>query len=373
MKYNKKTILFFSAIVLCALSFNLSFSQTKIQSLKSVYQEDFLIGTALGTEHILEKNEKANLLIKREFNAITPENIMKSQLIHPAINIYNFDIADKYVEYGQKNKMYVVGHTLVWHSQLPAFVNKIRSADSLRIFMTEHINTVAGRYAGKINSWDVVNEALNEDGTLRKSIFLNKLGEGYIKEAFDLAAKADPNAALYYNDYNIEQPAKRKGAIEIIKKLQASGTKINGVGIQGHWSINNLNLKNIEESIIEFSQLGIKVAFTELDLTVLPNPWDLKGADVNQRFAENPALNPYKDALPDSIQTVLANRYKDIFKIFLKHRDKISRVTFWGVDDSHSWLNGFPIRNRTNYPLLFDRALEPKKAYQAVLSLKATK
>lgn len=373
MKYNKKTILFFSAIVLCALSFNLSFSQTKIQSLKSVYQEDFLIGTALGTEHILEKNEKANLLIKREFNAITPENIMKSQLIHPAINIYNFDIADKYVEYGQKNKMYVVGHTLVWHSQLPAFVNKIRSADSLRIFMTEHINTVAGRYAGKINSWDVVNEALNEDGTLRKSIFLNKLGEGYIKEAFDLAAKADPNAALYYNDYNIEQPAKRKGAIEIIKKLQASGTKINGVGIQGHWSINNLNLKNIEESIIEFSQLGIKVAFTELDLTVLPNPWDLKGADVNQRFAENPALNPYKDALPDSIQTVLANRYKDIFKIFLKHRDKISRVTFWGVDDSHSWLNGFPIRNRTNYPLLFDRALEPKKAYQAVLSLKVTK
>lgn len=373
MKYNKKVILFFSAIVLCALSFNLSFSQTKIQSLKSVYQEDFLIGTALGTEHILEKNEKANLLIKREFNAITPENIMKSQLIHPAVNIYNFDIADKYVEYGQKNKMYVVGHTLVWHSQLPAFVNKIRSADSLRIFMTEHINTVAGRYAGKINSWDVVNEALNEDGTLRKSIFLNKLGEGYIKEAFDLAAKADPNAALYYNDYNIEQPAKRKGAIEIIKKLQASGTKINGVGIQGHWSINNLNLKNIEESIIEFSQLGIKVAFTELDLTVLPNPWDLKGADVNQRFAENPALNPYKDALPDSIQTVLANRYKDIFKIFLKHRDKISRVTFWGVDDSHSWLNGFPIRNRTNYPLLFDRALEPKKAYQAVLSLKATK
>lgn len=373
MKYNKKIILSFIASVLCALSFNLSFSQTKIQSLKSVYQEDFLIGTALGTEHILEKNEKANLLIKREFNAITPENIMKSQLIHPAVNIYNFDIADKYVEYGQKNKMYVVGHTLVWHSQLPAFVNKIRSADSLRIFMTEHINTVAGRYAGKINSWDVVNEALNEDGTLRKSIFLNKLGEGYIKEAFDLAAKADPNAALYYNDYNIEQPAKRKGAIEIIKKLQASGTKINGVGIQGHWSINNLNLKNIEESIIEFSQLGIKVAFTELDLTVLPNPWDLKGADVNQRFAENPALNPYKDALPDSIQTVLANRYKDIFKIFLKHRDKISRVTFWGVDDSHSWLNGFPIRNRTNYPLLFDRALEPKKAYQAVLSLKVTK
>lgn len=373
MNYHKKIKAFFSTTVFFALAFNQSFSQNKTQSLKSVYQDDFLIGTALGTEHILEKNEKANQLIKREFNAITPENIMKSQLIHPVQNNYNFGIADKYVEYGQKNNMYIVGHTLVWHSQLPTFVSKIKSSDSVRIFMTDHINTVVGRYAGKINSWDVVNEALNEDGTLRKSVYLNKLGEGYIKEAFDLAAKADPKAALYYNDYNIEQPAKRKGAIELIKKLQASGTKINGVGIQGHWSINNLNLKDIEESIVEFSKLGVKVAFTELDLTVLPNPWDLKGADVNQRFAENPAMNPYKDALPDSVQTVLANSYKEIFKILLKHRDKISRVTFWGVDDSHSWLNGFPIRNRTNYPLLFDRALEPKKAYQAVLNLKAAK
>lgn len=373
MNYNKITKPFYCTLLLCASFTHLSLGQNKTQSLKSAYQEDFLIGTALGTEHILERNEKANVLIKREFNAITPENIMKSQVIHPRPNQYNFDLADKYVEYGQKNHLYVVGHTLVWHSQLPSFVSKIKSADSIRIFMTEHINTVAGRYAGKINSWDVVNEALNEDGTLRKSVFLNKLGEGYIKEAFDLAAKADPNAALYYNDYNIEQPAKRKGAIEIIKKLQASGTKIDGVGIQGHWSINNLNLKDIEESIIEFSKLGIKVAFTELDLTVLPNPWDLRGADVNQRFAESPAMNPYKDALPDSVQTALANRYTDIFKLFLKHKEKISRVTFWGVDDSHSWLNGFPIRNRTNYPLLFDRALEPKKAYQAVLNLKTAK
>lgn len=372
MNYYKTTKPFFSTVLLCALSLNISFSQSP-KSLKAVYQEDFLIGTALGVEHILEKNEKANVLIKREFNAITPENIMKSQLIHPSEKSYNFEIADKYVDYGHKNKMYVVGHTLVWHSQLPAFVSKIKSSDSLRIFMTEHINTVAGRYAGKMNSWDVVNEALNEDGTMRKSPFLNLLGEGYIKEAFDLAAKADPSAALYYNDYNIEQPAKRKGAIEIIKKLKAGGSKIDGVGIQGHWSINSLNLKDIEESIIEFSQLGVKVAFTELDLTVLPNPWDLRGADVNQRFAEKPELNPYKDSLPDSVQTTLANRYADLFKLFLKHRDKISRVTFWGVDDRHSWLNGFPIRNRTNYPLLFDRDLEPKKAYQAVINLKASK
>lgn len=373
MNYYKISLSLSRIFLLSAFTINLSFAQKTAISLKSAYQDDFLIGTALGTEHILEKNEKANALIKREFNAITPENIMKAQVIHPAPNQYNFTLADKYVEYGQKNQMYVVGHTLVWHSQLPPFVFKISNPDSLRIFMTEHINTVAGRYAGKINSWDVVNEALNEDGSLRKSVFLNKLGEGYIKEAFLLAAKADPKAALYYNDYNIEQPAKRKGAIELIKKLQASGVKIDGVGIQGHWSINTLNLKDIEDSILEFSALGIKIAFTELDLTVLPNPWDLQGADVNQRFEEKPEMNPYKDALPDSVQTVLANRYTDLFKLFLKHKDKISRITFWGVDDNHSWLNGFPIRNRTNYPLLFDRSLEPKKAYQAVLNLKMAK
>lgn len=350
---------------------NTSYSQKDETSLKTTYQKDFLIGTALGIEHIYEKDAKANQLIKREFNAITPENIMKSGLIHPEFNHYSFDTADKFVEFGQKNKMFIVGHTLVWHSQLPAFVGKISSADSLRLFMTEHIKRVAGRYAGKINSWDVVNEALEEDGTLRKSVFLNKLGEGYIKEAFDLAAKADPKAELYYNDYNIEQPAKRKGAIELIKKLQASGTKINGVGIQGHWSINSNNLKDIEDAIVEFSQLGIKVAFTELDYTVLPNPWDLKGADVNQRFEENPKMNPYKESLPDSVQNVLANRYENLFKVFLKHKDKISRVTFWGVNDSHSWLNGWPIKNRTNYPLLFDRAFEPKKAYLSIINLKS--
>jgi endo-1,4-beta-xylanase len=366
----KKTIY----LCLCAgfLFSNTSYSQKDKTSLKTAYQSDFLIGTALGVEHIYEKNAKANELIKREFNAITPENIMKSQIIHPEFSQYNFADADKFVEFGQKNKMYIVGHTLVWHSQLPAFVSKINSADSLRLFMTEHIKSVAGRYAGKINSWDVVNEALNDDGTLRKSVFLNKLGENYIKEAFDLAAKTDPKAELYYNDYNIEQPAKRKGAIELIKKLQASGTKINGVGIQGHWSINSENLKDIEDAIVEFSQLGIKVAFTELDYTVLPNPWDLKGADVNQRFEENPKMNPYKESLPDSVQNKLANRYENLFKIFLKHKDKISRVTFWGVNDSHSWLNGWPIKNRTNYPLLFDRTFEGKKAYHSLLNLKNT-
>jgi endo-1,4-beta-xylanase len=347
------------------------FSQQS-SGLKNIFENDFLIGTALGTEHILEKNKIANQLILREFNSVTPENIMKAEVIHPTLNQYDFTLADRYIAFAQKNKLHTVGHTLVWHSQLPKFVSKIQNADSVRLFMTDHINTVAGRYKGKINSWDVVNEALEEDGTLRKSVFLNKLGENYIKEAFDLAAKADPNAELYYNDYNIEQAAKRKGAIELIKKLQASGTKIDGVGIQGHWSLAGLSLKDIEESIIEFSNLGIKVAFTELDITVLPNPWDLKGADVNQNFEGSPFMNPYPTTLPDSVQATLSNRYEGLFKLFIKHKDKISRITFWGVNDGHSWLNGWPIKGRTNYPLLFDRAFKPKPAYNAVINLKST-
>jgi endo-1,4-beta-xylanase len=345
----------------------------QVKTLKTAFKNDFLMGAALGSEYILEKNATANRLIKSEFNSITPENIMKAEVIHPEKGRYDFSMADKFVAYGQKNKMYIVGHTLVWHSQLTKYANEITNADSLRKFMRDHILTVAGRYAGKVNSWDVVNEALNEDGTMRESIFYKQLGDGYIKEAFDLAAKADPKAKLYYNDYNIEQPAKRAGAIALIKKLKASGTKIDGVGIQGHWSLLGASIEEIEATIIAFSELGVKVAFTELDFTVIPNPWDLKGAEVNQSFASfegDPKMNPYPKSLPDSVQKALTKRYEDIFKLFLKHKDKISRVTFWGVNDGHSWLNGWPIKGRTNYPLLFDRDYLPKPAYRAVLKLK---
>ena len=341
----------------------------KKASLKNSFKNYFLIGAAINAAQIEEKEPNAAILIPQQFNSITPENIMKCEVIHPQWDKYNFDLADKYVAYGKKNKMFIVGHTLVWHSQLSPFINNIQSSDSLMMFMTNHINTVVGRYAGKVNSWDVVNEALNEDGTLRKSIFLEKLGEDYLRKAFELAAKADPNAELYYNDYNIEQPKKRAGAIALIKKVQASGTKINGVGIQAHWSINGPPLQDIENSIIEFSALGLKISFTELDLTALPNPWDLKGADVNQNFEGSPFMNPYPNGLPDSLQRKLAKGYEDLFKLFIKYKNKIERVTFWGVNDGQSWLNGWPIKGRTNYPLLFDSNFKPKLAYKKVMAL----
>ena len=350
----------------CNPSKNIS---SNLTSLKEGFKNEFLIGTALNATQIEEKEPNAAALVPQQFNAITPENIMKCEIIHPDWDRYDFDLSDKYVEYGKKHKMFIVGHTLIWHSQLAPFVSKIKSSDSLLMFMTNHINTVAGRYAGKVDSWDVVNEALNEDGTLRNSVFLQKLGDDYIRKAFELAAKAAPNTELYYNDYNIEQPKKRAGAIAMIKKLQASGTRIDGVGIQGHWRINGLPLEDIENSIIEFSALGLKVSFTELDITVLPNPWDLKGADVNQNFEGSPYMNPYPQGLPDSMQIKLAKCYEDLFKIFIKHQDKIERITFWGVNDGQSWLNGWPIKNRTNYPLLFDRNFKPKLAFEKVMAL----
>ena len=338
-------------------------------SLKQSFEKIFLIGTALNAEQIEEKDINAVKLVPAEFSAITPENIMKCEMIHSGWDQYNFNLPDKFVEYGKLHHMFVVGHTLIWHSQLSPFVSKITTSDSLMQFMTNHITTIVGRYNGKVNGWDVVNEALNEDGTMRHSVFLEKLGEDFVTKAFDLASKAAPNAELYYNDYNIEQPAKRAGAIALIKKVQAAGVKITGVGIQGHWSINNLPINDLENAIIEFAALGIKVMITELDLTVLPNPWDLKGADVNQNFENSPLMNPYLKGLPDFVDVKLADSYESLFRLFLKHKDKIGRVTFWGVSDGQSWLNNWPIKNRTNYPLLFDRNFQKKSAYKRVLAL----
>ncbi len=340
-----------------------------LPSLKDTFKDDFLIGTAMNLSQIEERDAYTDSLIKRQFNAATPENIMKAEEIHPEWDKYDFDAADKLVMYGQKNGIVINGHTLIWHSQLPKFVHQINSADSLRTFFNEHIKTVASRYDGKVQSWDVVNEALNEDGTLRKSIFLEKLGDNYIVEAFRLAQEFTPNSELFYNDYNNEQPAKRAGCIDIIRKIQAAGVKIDGVGIQGHWHVGRVPFKEIEESILEYAALGIKVAITELDIEVLPR--NFQGAEVSFRMESDSSLNPYVDGLPDNVQQQLAADYENLFKLFLKHKDKISRVTFWGVNDDQSWLNGWPVRGRTNHPLLFDRQNQPKPAFYSVINTKS--
>lgn len=343
-------------------------------SLKNSFSEDFLIGAALNTNQIKELDASAAALIKKEFNTITPENEMKWEQIHPREDAYFFDIADAYVTLGQKHNMHIVGHTLLWHSQLAPWVNEVKGKKSLENHIKNHINTIAGRYKGKIHSWDVVNEALNEDGSPRESLFYNVFeGESYLELAFNLAAQADPEAQLIYNDYNLWKPEKREGVIRIVKNLQDKGIKIDGVGMQAHWSVEGPSIEDIENSIIAYSKLGVKVMFTELDVTALPNPWELNGAAVEQsyeRYEGDPKMDPYRDGLTDEAKEKIAKRYEAIFNLFLKHKDKISRVTFWGVSDGQSWLNNWPIKGRTNYPLLFNRNFQPKDVYQNVLALK---
>ena len=369
MVKRKSTVFYLLSVVLFLFFIESTDAQTKkIPSLKDSFKKDFLIGTAMNESQIEEKDSAEDALIKQQFSALTPENIMKAEIIQPGWNTYHFEYADKLVAFAQRNHIKVNAHTLIWHSQLPSFLHGINSSDSVRQYFVNHITIVAGRYDGKVYSWDVVNEALNEDGTLRNSVFLKNLGEDYIVEAFGIAQKASPHSKLYYNDYNIEQPAKRAGAIKLIKKIQSAGVRIDGVGIQGHWKADKVPFKEIEESIKEFSALGIEVMFTELDLSVLPNPWDKNTADVNQTAKGSTEMNPYSNGLPDSVEQIQANAYADLFKLFLKYKNNISRITFWGVSDRQSWLNNWPIPGRTNYPLLFDRNDKPKTVFYSVIS-----
>jgi len=372
LKQNQLIPKTFATVILLA---SLSCSSTKnsgstddLPSLKKLYKKDFTVGTALNTPQIEERDPQAAALIAKQFNTATPENIMKAEIIHPQWDTYNFELADKMVAYCKKNGIQVNAHTLIWHSQMPAFARRIKDVDSFKTFFSNHINTVASRYDGKVFSWDVVNEALNEDGTMRKSPFSQKLGDDFVTEAFRLAQAAAPNTELYYNDYNNEQPAKRAGCIALIKKIQSAGVRIDGVGIQGHWHIGKIPLKDIEESIQQYSALGLKVMFTELDIEVLQR--NFQGADVNQRMRADSTSNPYVKGLPDSVQQQLADDYKALFQLFLKYKNNVERVTFWGVNDGQSWLNGWPIPGRTNYPLLFDRNFKPKPAFYSVVSLK---
>ncbi|HMT67646.1 MAG TPA: endo-1,4-beta-xylanase [Bacteroidales bacterium] len=341
-------------------------------TLKKAFEDHFLIGTAMNGMQISGTDPQALPFIASQFNSVTAENEMKWERIHPEPGVYNFGLADSIVDFAEQNGMKVIGHTLVWHSQTPRGVfqdslgNQL-TRDALLERMREHIHTVVGHYKGRVLGWDVVNEALNEDGTLRNTKWLEIIGEDYIEKAFIFANEADPDAELYYNDYNIEEPAKLAGVIPIIENLQAKGIRIDGVGIQGHWHLDSPDLAIIDESIGLYGALGIKVMITEMEINVLPTPTRFFGAEISNMGAYLDSLNPYVEGLPDSVQMLLTNRYEEVFRILLKHDDLITRVTFWGVHDGYSWKNGWPIPGRTNYPLLFNRDYTPKPAYDAVI------
>src|ERR1041385_5550579 len=343
--------------------------------LKDVFKNDFMIGAALNRRQIFEEDKRGAEIVRTQFNSITPENVLKWALVHPEPGRYDFAAPDRFVEFGQKHGMFIVGHTLVWHNQTPRWVfedDKGNAVDreTLLSRLREHIFTVVGRYRGKIKGWDVVNEALNQDGTMRQSPWFRIIGNDYLVKAFQFAHEADPSAELYYNDYDLELPAKRAGGVELIKKLKAAGVPISGVGLQNHNLMDWPSARDEDATIAAFEKLGVKVNITELDVDVLPRTTK-PGADYAVDIPVTPQLNPYEDRLPDAQQLALAKRYGELFQVYLKHRDAVERVTFWGVADGDSWLNNWPMKGRTNYPLLFDRLGRGKPALAAVIDAKS--
>jgi endo-1,4-beta-xylanase len=344
----------------------------QITGLKDAFAGDFLIGTAVNGPQILGIDKEAKPFLIKHFNAITPENAMKWERIHPSPGRYDFALADSITGFALANGMFITGHTLIWHSQTPDWVFRDSlgnplTRNALLERMKDHIFTIVGHYKGRVQSWDVVNEAVDDNGQIRRSKWYEIIGDDYIEKAFEYAHEADPDAELYYNDYNNEEPLKRAGVINIVKNLKEKGCRVDGVGIQGHWHLDSPDFKIVDESIIEYSALGIKVMITEMEINVVPTPSWLYGADISKMAEYKDSLNPYVSGLPDSVQTMLSNRYADLFGVLLKHKGTVSRVTFWGIHDGYSWKNDWPIPGRTNYPLLFDRNYLPKPAYYAVI------
>ena len=342
-------------------------------SLKQVFNSKFKIGVALNKNQIRQRQQKENELIKREFSSLTAENVMKWEEIHPKKDRYNFKTPDLLVSLSQDNNQDLIGHTLVWHNQIPRWVTRegngsLLDKNSLFRNITDHISAVAGRYKGKIRGWDVVNEAILDDGSYRENDFYNISGEEYIFKSFEIANKIDPEAELYYNDFSMYKTEKCNAAVLLANNIRERGLRIDGIGLQAHWGLDYPSIDEIEKSILTIHEAGYRVHFTELDIDVLPNMWEIEGADLSDNFKSNDQLNPYKSSLPDSISSLLSDRYSEIFKLFSKHSDKIDRVTFWGLSDGHSWKNDWPAKGRTNYPLLFDRENNPKQAYMDIIS-----
>lgn len=332
-------------------------------SLKEAVGDQFLIGTALNVFQSSGRDTNAVNIVKKHFNAIVAENCMKMEEVHPEEGKYTFDQADQFVKFGEDNGLTITGHCLIWHSQCPEWFfqdenGKEVSPKVLKQRMKDHIYTVAKRYKGKLKGWDVVNEAIIEDGSYRKSKFYQILGEEFIPLAFQYAHEADPDAELYYNDYGMDNEGRRNGVVKLIRSLKEKGLRIDAVGMQGHMGMDYPKIEEFEKSMLAFAAEGVKVMITEWDMSALPTA--RQSANITDTIAFRKSLNPYTETLPDSVSQAWNARMKQFFNLFEKHADIVTRVTAWGVTDGDSWKNDFPMKGRHDYPLLFDRNYQPK-------------
>ena len=367
----------------------------KLPTLKDAYKGHFYVGVAINRSIVtgeapgfgnrsVEQVNKDIALTKEQFNQTSPENDLKWESIHPreGADGYNFGPADAYVDFGLKNHMFIVGHTLVWHGQTPNWVfagttppppappangpggrsgrgfgyNGPRATrEELLQRMRDHIHTVVGRYKGKVKVWDVVNEAIADGGpdALRNSLWRQIIGPDFIARAFEYAHEADPKAILRYNDYGLENPAKRQKLITLIKQLQAEKVPVMAIGTQTHVSTSSPSFAEEDQELTDLDTLGLPVHITELDVNGAQAGQRNTGADV----ANNAATT--QGGLVDDADQRLAGQYANLFKAFLKHKS-VKVVTLWGINDGISW-------RAAGKPLLFDGNDQPKPAFGAVI------
>jgi len=333
------------------------------KGLKDYYAKYFTMGVAVSPRAL--KTDEATLILQ-QFNSMTPENAMKMGPIHPSENEYAWKDADSIAAFAKKNKLKLRGHTLCWHSQAPRWfftdsvTGKQVTKEVLLQRLKDHITTVVKRYKGIVYAWDVVNEVISDNPNeyFRNSLFYQICGEDFVTRAFQYAHDADPEALLFYNDYNEINAIKREKIFKLVKSLKDAGVPVHGVGLQGHWAINEPSEQQLDSTIGRFAGLGLKIHITELDISVYP-----KEHNARERRAED-----YDTVFTPEKENSQIEKYKMCFRVFRKYKQAISSVTFWNISDRHSWLDNFPVRGRKDYPLLFDRNLQPKKAYWEVVS-----
>jgi endo-1,4-beta-xylanase len=354
------------APVVCAVPMD----DAEIQSLSGAFEPHFRVGVAVAPSSV---DDAAIVdVIEQQFNHLSPENLLKWSSVHPEPDTYFFDFADEYVTFGEERGMTIYGHVLVWHQQVPDWVFRDEggqdvTADVLLGRLREHITMVGGRYGGRIQYWDVVNEAFNDDGSLRDTPWRRILGDDYVAQVFQLADELLPDSKLVYNDFSLASANKRRGAVAMVNDLKSRGIRIDAIGEQGHYNMTYPAVSQLEQMFEDFSALDVEVLITELDIDVLPNDSGIQGADLGQSEAFDAKYNPYPMCLPQAKDEELSQRWRTLFEVFVRHAADIEAVTFWGVSDAQSWLNNWPVQGRTNYPLLFNRDLTAKSALKSVL------
>ena len=346
------------------------------QSLAEAYRDYWYTGVSVNQWEVEGDQESHWDVITKNFNWVVAENCMKCEVIHPQEGVYDFTLADKFVDKAKAAGLKVQGHCLIWHSQCAPWFHfdkdgKLVSREELKKRMREHIYTIVSHFKGRVDAWDVCNECFEDDGSPRKSLFWQILGTDYIPLAFQYAHEADPNVQLFYNDYSMNKPTKVEGVANFFRPLIEQGLPVTAIGMQGHMILEDAKelLPQYDHSIKTIAALGVPTFFSELDLSVLPNPYGFSGANVSDRFTYTPEKDPFKEGLTKEKEAEINQYWVDFYKMLIPHKDDILRVNFWCLNDANSWRNDFPIQGRSDYATLYDRQNQPKGMIQEIINL----